>query len=402
MSWQATAWVSTVEAGGPSGKLLLYALANYADEHGRCWPSDSRLMADTEMGERTIRDWKRKLEDAGLLTVARRRGTGGTFQADEIRLAMAASAKKAAPAVVQPPANEAGGEVATTGECRRDHRQLTPPPPASDSNPPTPPYKAEPSKEPSEEPDERGGRDERKKAEVRGWALLKDWPGFAGMPKEPALKFWLALTADEQDEAERKFKPWLALLKAQRKSHVPAPSSYFGQKLFAEVPEPTAADKPSVVDAPVFGPVWGAIRLRLLLTVAPIDGPRPSAFMAAELQRDDEKGEQARRTRRAMHGWPQVNAMHDRATNTRKGVSVTAELADRLKPLMVPVMVGSPDYDAWRELHQSRGWPWIPDPGAQPVVYFPARGPEALKAFEQAIRDEGNDDDGGTRQQAAE
>lgn len=410
MSWQATAWVSTVEAGGPSGKLLLYALANYADEHGRCWPSDSRLMADTEMGERTIRDWKRKLEDAGLLTVARRRGIGGTYQADEIRLAMASStAKKAAPADAQPPANAAGGEDATTGECRRDHRQLTPPPPASDSNPPAPPYKAEPSKEPSEEPIEREresegeevASDDPAKFERRVKRIADDtsWPGWVGSSTAWAVRQFAGLTDAGRAEAERRAPAFLAFCRSQKTAPV-ALGVYFRDQKWTDLP--AVAEKPERTDdyAPPFGPVWGGIRMRVMMTTPPVDGPKPGAFMAGQLARDDEQGRRARLTRQATYGWPIVSRMHEDALS-RRGVSVTVALAERLKPLMEPVPVGSELWGLWRDEHEARGWPWLPDPGLQRVAYFPAGGPVGLETFVQAISDEGNDHDGGA-QQAAE
>lgn len=400
MSWQATAWVSTVEAGGPSGKLLLYALANYADEHGRCWPSDARLMADTEMAERTIRDWKRKLQDLGLLVIERRRGAGGTFQADEIRLKIGTKPSS------QPPADIAGGDAVTTGKSPHDHRHLTAAPPASDCNPPTPPYKAEPSEEPSIEPIERGAREsdgeekqpeDPKRIDADGWSLLKDWPGFAGMPKEPALRIWRTLNADERAEAQRKFPAWLALLKAQRKSHTPAPSSYFGQKLFREVPEPVEAEAAPVTAAP-FGKMWSAIRLaRLLQPCGPL--PRPGGFIANLIEQGGEAGQREQLAHQARHGWRDVNAMHDRAAN-RHGLTVLAHHTslEAIAAAFEQVRVGSERWDAWQAEHIARGWPWLPDPGAQDWVYFPAGGPEGLNDFEAAVR--GIDDDGGGREAA--
>ena len=39
MSWTASRWAAQQSAGSPIAKLLLYALADLADEHGRCWPT---------------------------------------------------------------------------------------------------------------------------------------------------------------------------------------------------------------------------------------------------------------------------------------------------------------------------------------------------------------------------
>lgn len=158
------------------------------------------------------------------------------------------------------------------------------------------------------------------KIDADGWALLKDWPGFAGMPKEPALRVWRSLSAEDRAEAARLFPHWLALLKAQRKSHVPAPSTYFGQRLWTEVPEPKA-DPEKPVYAPAFGPVWGAIRMADLVT-----GPKAATPLKPWEERAIAEGaldrERTEREKRRRMGWPKVNAM-DAAAETR-GVGVTA------------------------------------------------------------------------------
>ncbi len=241
-----------------------------------------------------------------------------------------------------------------------------------------------------------------KRAEALFFRSFKTWDRFDVSPKRPMLAAWERLTWSQMQAAADAVPRFLAGKKAAGMKYAPAIASYLDldERLWEAFP-PVAEVLPEIVDAPVFGPVWGALRHREFGLVAPVEGPPPSAFMAEQLKRADEAGEQARRTRRAAHGWPKVNHMHSQALS-RKGVSVRRVVAERLKPLMEPVMVGSSVYDAWRDVHEAKGWPWIPDPGTHPVVYFPVGGPEALAAFEQAIRDEGNGDDGGTRQQAAE
>jgi len=392
MSWQATAWVATVEAGGSSGKLLLYALANYADEHGRCWPSDARLMQDTELSERAIREWKRKLEEAGLLRVERRRTPGGTFQADEIRLSMGA----------QPPAKSAGG---ATGKSCRDHRQMTPPPPADGAVPPTPPYIAEPSEEPPIEPVEREARaserqegqpeaqapaaDERpsrQALERRFWKLAKNHPQSAGMPKQAWLVEWLKLSPEEQDRAEERYSGWLALLKRQGKSHVPALSTYFAQRLFEEVEEP-AEEKPAALEAAPFGKIWQAARLKQLVLGPTAPRPALTAFQRRMIEDGNADEAELRREQQAKTGWPAVNRMHELAA-FGKGVMVAPEL-EPLGEWMEAVRVGSELWEEWRFEHQRRGWPWMPDPGKHEWVYFPRGGPPGLRDFEAAVRGEG-------------
>ncbi|UFZ02931.1 helix-turn-helix domain-containing protein [Bradyrhizobium ontarionense] len=82
MSWQATAWAVEQIVGPPARKLLLLVLANYADEHGICWPSQDTLAANTGMSLDTVQRQTKKLQDGGFLTISRppkRRGQWQTF-----------------------------------------------------------------------------------------------------------------------------------------------------------------------------------------------------------------------------------------------------------------------------------------------------------------------------------
>ena len=249
---------------------------------------------------------------------------------------------------------------------------------------------------------EDGDLEDPRRIEARGWALLKDWPGFAGMPKDAAMRAWKALSAEERAEAERKFKPWLALLKAQRKTHVPAPSTYFGQKLFAEVAVPLDAPKPTTLSAAPFGPLWQAVRLKQLVSGPTAALPALTATERGWIADGTFSEEKLLRSKRERSGYPGVNRMHDLAGQGR-GISVAAAV-EALAGDMEPVPVASPRFEAWRAEHERRGWPWLPDTGRLPVVYFPRGGPDALAGFEaRVMRDNGDKaDEHGGQSQAAE
>src|ERR1017187_996705 len=70
MSWQATAWAERQRTGSPARKVLLLILANYADEHGLCWPSQELLAFGTEQSLDTVQRQLRKLTAAGIISVA--------------------------------------------------------------------------------------------------------------------------------------------------------------------------------------------------------------------------------------------------------------------------------------------------------------------------------------------
>lgn len=68
MSVQAISWALSVEAGSPSAKCTLLCIANYADDRGRCWPSQATIAKQSEQSVDTIQRRIKDLERAGLLS----------------------------------------------------------------------------------------------------------------------------------------------------------------------------------------------------------------------------------------------------------------------------------------------------------------------------------------------
>ena len=67
MSVQAISWALSVKTGDPSAKIVLLALANYADEKGRCWPAQSTISIQTEQSIDTVQRRLKDLETGGFL-----------------------------------------------------------------------------------------------------------------------------------------------------------------------------------------------------------------------------------------------------------------------------------------------------------------------------------------------
>jgi hypothetical protein len=382
-------------------KLVLLKLIDACDDDGsRIFPAMSTVARAAQCSTRQVQRELKAFLDVGLIRLVREGGKGPRSTNEyALDIDLLQRLGREGWAALSGEAENKGDTVSPLDEGEKgdtdDIVRVTPETPKGDKLcHPTPP---DSSIDPS--PERGRGREETedpKKVDADGWALLKDWPGFAGMPKEPALRVWRSLSAEDRAEAARLFPHWLALLKAQRKSHVPAPSTYFGQRLWTEVPEPKA-DPEKPVYAPAFGPVWGAIRMADLVT-----GPKAATPLKPWEERAIAEGaldrERTEREKRRRLGWPKVNAM-DAAAETR-GVGVTAPKPDEvsLGALMEPVPVGSPLLAEWRAEFERQGWPWLPDPGRMPVIYFPAGGPAALGEFEQAVRG-GHD---GRRSEAAE
>lgn len=77
MSVYATAWAKRQKTGSPTRKAVLTALADYADEHGKGWPSVGRLSEDTELSVRAVQNAIRELIEAGIISREDRESENG-------------------------------------------------------------------------------------------------------------------------------------------------------------------------------------------------------------------------------------------------------------------------------------------------------------------------------------
>ena len=69
MSWSALAWASKQKTGNGTNKLVLIALANYADDNNSCFPSYKTLIILTELSQRTIARSLKQLEENSFITI---------------------------------------------------------------------------------------------------------------------------------------------------------------------------------------------------------------------------------------------------------------------------------------------------------------------------------------------
>lgn len=82
MSLAAISWAKSQKTGSPTLKAVLMAVADYADENGRAWPSQSKLSEDTELSERAVRGALADLAEKGLLQKEARRRADGSRSTD--------------------------------------------------------------------------------------------------------------------------------------------------------------------------------------------------------------------------------------------------------------------------------------------------------------------------------
>jgi hypothetical protein len=86
MSWQATAWAMRQTTGAARRKLLLLALATYADPNGVCWPSQETLARDTEQSVDSVQRQLDVLEKIKLLDRSRMPKRRGQWQGHRYQL----------------------------------------------------------------------------------------------------------------------------------------------------------------------------------------------------------------------------------------------------------------------------------------------------------------------------
>ncbi len=174
MSIQAVAWAISQRVGSPTGKALLICLANYANEKGECWPSQTTIAREAELGERATRDWLQKLEALGLITRTRRNRRDGSRTSDLFQLAIVAKVSVVTnqPAKTAGRKNQAAKSAARPGTRFRGVRHQVPG--NEPSLDPSPESSSLPSKDPGRR---RGGFDqlweawpEQERPEFRGAA----------------------------------------------------------------------------------------------------------------------------------------------------------------------------------------------------------------------------------------
>ena len=79
MSIQALSWAFKQKTFTASTKLVLVALANYADEQHSCFPSHLHLAEKCEISDRQVRRCLDDLCRLGLLTKKQRAGTSNRY-----------------------------------------------------------------------------------------------------------------------------------------------------------------------------------------------------------------------------------------------------------------------------------------------------------------------------------
>ena len=79
MSIEALGWVKNKDCKNPTIKLVLFILANYADENFSCYPSEKHLAKICGVSDRSIRRSLTWLRDNDYIRVEHRTGTSNRY-----------------------------------------------------------------------------------------------------------------------------------------------------------------------------------------------------------------------------------------------------------------------------------------------------------------------------------
>ncbi|MCG8270339.1 helix-turn-helix domain-containing protein [Aquamicrobium sp. NLF2-7] len=359
----------------PRDLQVLCLLGRHTDDLGWCCRSQVRMSRELNCGRATVQRALGRLMDAGYVEYRTNTRTSGADAAHDYRVVIDPPAAKATENTAQGVPTGGQGCPPIDGHRVPTHERA----PML-----TTPVKRE-ERDARESEDEEDHADDSPRVLERRVKRLADqlrWPGWAKSSTAWTVAQFAALSADERAMAEERGAVYLSHCGRKALSL----GVYFRERKFLDLPEnvlkaAVEADLRKV--AAPFGKLWNALRFAELFGPhAPL--PKPSAFIEKMLTEGGEAAERMRRERIAAHGWPRVNDMH-RAAESRRGWTVNASdlwLEDAAADFE-QVKAGSELWVAWRQYHEQRGWPWLPD--GPEWVWFPAGGPEQLGEFEAMI-----------------
>lgn len=230
MSLEASAWAKRQFPGNVSAKATLCAIADYADEHGECWPSRRQLADDTNQSVETISRRLRDLEQAGYIERTERTRDNGSRTSDHIRLLMGRAADT-------PPRQSDDAPLVnlTRPPCQSDEAPLV----TGDEAPSSLLTRPEPSIEPSEGnippnpplggvarvSSEEKGKEASGEAETAFDAFIAAYPSDPSHAPHEARRPWSRLSQAERAKAMMALPRYVDLVRSSKRL-LRSPASY--------------------------------------------------------------------------------------------------------------------------------------------------------------------------------
>ncbi len=280
-------WKHAPVASGEFAVLL--ALADYADENCTCYPGVETLAAKARLKPRQTQNCVKSLAKTGLITVERGAGPKGCNRYRvEVETIRARSIRQDATQAIKSAINDDDADVESDDDLGEGGANIAPPQSATGGVHSSASGGAmectqtiiEPSKIPSDEReraranndlDGENGKtetpvpDENPKAVEREFEKsFRDWPTSISDSRPAALTEWRKLTPDERQMAALEADRYRTACRATGRKVVCAFAVYLREKRWADLPE-REPEPLKPVEAPPFGKLWTAERMRRLL-----------------------------------------------------------------------------------------------------------------------------------------
>ena len=359
--------------------LILLALADHADDDGRCFPSISRLAEKGRMSERNVKRCLRALEECGVVKTETGAGPKGcnVYIVDVDAMRDMPKTTACGDDKMSPHEDEAGGDktgtqgvTKTTGGGDAHVTQTIIEPSGTLQA-------REARAREAAGADDVGGDIKSIHRAFKRW--FPTWPAYLDSSEPEALKAWEALSPEEREAAADRAADYVAALRKTGRSYVCKAAVYLSEKRWMRLTEKTAETAQPALHKP-FSRGWMAKRLVALLGPISEHIPQPTTFIQNLIDRGGPEGERERLKHLSRHGWPMVNTMDARSV----GSTVTPDIV-ALSAGFEKVHVASERFADWRALHEARGWPWLPPAGNHEWFYFPAGGPDCFHEFEAKV-----------------
>lgn len=344
----------------PRDLQVLCVLGRHTDDYGWCRRSQVRMATEMGCAHSTVRAAIGRLVDAGYLERHVQETESGRDSAHLYRVIL----DPVHPAIETVPDADFGADEAaaigagTPGDTPPPlaiHRQGV----AAQDRQGVAVYGSPPINDPSlttpsNDRERARARDEDRKI-IERWLkrVHPTWPSYVSDSGPKAFAAALTLSEAERETAATRMADYVAAAKVGGRTVLCTFAVYLAEKRWEKLPPP--AEIPFDEFATPFSKAWGAWIIAHLLT-AP-----------------DE----------AAKGWPMIAILYRKAA-IRQGHKF-ARRWHELGAELEPVPVRSAVFADWRAEFERRGWPWMPDPGDQPVVHLPAGGVAGLAAFETAL-----------------
>ncbi|MGH0001319.1 helix-turn-helix domain-containing protein [Pseudovibrio ascidiaceicola] len=376
----------------PTTKHVLHTLALFMNEMGEsCYPSIDQLIEHSSLSKNAIMKHLEVARDAGWVSISQHGFKGQRWKRKDY-VARWPERKLDAPSLTERIVNSAESEeeggacggppplekvVHEVGEGgARGGPKVVHEVDQDKNNPinnPIPIHMRESARESENVKNDNKGKVSRETWVRRLKKLHASWSTGAGDSVEVAERLWFGLTAEERNQAAKLAKAYERHIREIGRTKICSLLTYLKEKRWELLPKGSGNEGGEVQVAKPYGKLWGAYRFSELLKppLAPEHFPKPPSIIQGRLTAGGDIEKQEKLDRLSIYGWESVVVMHQNAERGKGGGTVPNELSSLADEFEV-VKVGSEIWQAWKQLHQERGWPrFAPDHALPDWIWMP-------------------------------